>query len=125
MTVNETLEKLIRDGCCCQPTGGSVQPVAAAGVLPDRTAWWCSPWPVDQSSAHIIPFETAKVYYDRDVGFFRGSELVLYFAPFVEWPDWDHNAYTDHWGRWQYWIAQNGSMAIFKEFVKDAIDVDF
>ena len=99
MTDAELLAKLVDDGCLVQTEGGLLD-VGFAGI--ENGACWFVPYfPEDQHHLHSIPYARSQQFYDRDLAFYDAEDaMVLYFAPYVEWPELDVGNYLESRDRW-------------------------
>lgn len=67
---------------------------------------WAGAFPMDQNHFHMTPYDTVEVYHDRDVGFLKDGELILYIAPLEEW--FVPNEYYETHSKWMAFMEKDG-----------------
>lgn len=110
--LDDRIKKLVEAGA---GIGGSLlgsEMVLARAILRNDShgrpcVKWAGAFPVDQQHFHMTPYDTVEVYYDRDVGFLKNGELILYIAPLEEWfvPD----EYYETHKKWMAFMKKEGA----------------
>lgn len=122
MTNAELLAKLVTEGCLVQTEGGLLD-VAFAGIR-DGECWFVPYFPEDQHHLHSIPFAKVTNFYDRDLAFYdENADMVLYFAPFYEWPELDVGKWQESRGRWNQELKSETRRTALADFVGSVLGV--
>ncbi len=121
MTDAELLNRLIGEGCLVGTNGGGLRDVAFGGLI-DGACWWVELSPEDQHHTHCTPYIRTQQYHDRDLAFYGDNEeLVLYFAPYTEWPELDVDRHLKAWSRWRVELKSPGNHERLTRFVQNCL----
>lgn len=122
MTDNELLAKLVAEGCLVMTEGGLLD-VAFAGIG-DGECWFVPYFPEDQHHLHCIPFVRVTNHYERDLAFYNeDADMVLYFAPFYEWPELNVGEWQQSRDRWLNELKSESQRTRLADFVRAVLGV--